>query len=104
MNELFETQDIWIAASLVFLYSVECLAKIEDHELDNRKRMTTYSLAVSLADAETVVEDYTTGQLALTDARSFVGSFNSITQRQRAMRHRGETSWCSPAWIRGEIG
>ena len=109
MNELFETQDIWVGACLVYTYGTDVLARITDHDLDgndrrDRRRATTYSFAVTREDAETVQQDYATGKLGLTDARSFVGSFNSITQRQRAMRHRGETSWCSPAWIAGEVG
>jgi hypothetical protein len=104
VKKLFETQSVWEAAVLVYLYGSECLAIIRDEETESRKRVTTYSIAVPSEDVKIVLEDYLDGRLVLSDAQSFVGAFNSITQRQNAMRRRGESQYCSPEWINGKIG
>ena len=103
-QQLYETNDIWIATAICYAWGTEALAKITDTELDNRRRATIYSLAVAAEEAETIHRDYTEGQLGLTDARSFVGAFNSISQRQKAMRLRGDIEWCSPDWVAGRVG
>jgi hypothetical protein len=99
---LFETQDVWIAAAFVYLYTWDSLVSITDIELDNRKRVTTYALAIPSEDAKIVLEEYQTNRLVLASAKDFVTSFNSITQRQRAMRLSGDLSWHSKRWIEGK--
>jgi hypothetical protein len=69
---------------------------------NNRKRTTTYGISVPSEDAKIVVDDYSSGKLTLASAKDFVGAFNKVTQRQKSMRVKGETSWHSSRWIRGE--
>jgi len=105
VKELFETNDIWFAACLVFTYGKESLAKITDTEIsDSRRRLTTYALAVPSEDVKILREEYDTDQLALSSAKSFVGAYNSIIHRQRKMRERDETAWCSQDWVLGKVG
>ena len=61
VKQLFETSDVWIASVLVYLYGVECLARITDVELENRKRVANYFLAVPSEDAKIVKQDYLDG-------------------------------------------
>src|SRR5258708_5681718 len=94
----FETQDVWIAAAFVYLYTWDSLISITDTETDtasqkpNRKRITTYAIAVPSEDARIVLEQYTTHQLILASAKDFVSAYNSIAQRQRTMRLSGDMS------------
>jgi hypothetical protein len=103
-RNLFVTTDIWVASCLVYLYGKECLARIQDEELGNRRYRTTYNLAVPSEDAQIVVGEYERSEFALSSAKHFVGAYQSITARQNAMRRRGENDWCSPDWIAGKVG
>jgi hypothetical protein len=103
-RELFETSDVWTCIVLVYLYGIDSLAKIEDQELPNRRRLTTYSLAVPSEDAKIVQQEYESGQLALSDAKAFVAAYRQINSTQRHMREHGESQWVSERWIRGEVG
>jgi len=103
-RELFETSDVWTCSVLVYLYGIDSLAKIEDQELTNRRRLTTHSLAVPSEDAKIVQQEYGSGQLALSDAKAFVAAYLQINSTQRRMRERGESQWVSERWVRGEVG
>jgi hypothetical protein len=101
----FTTNSIWEAAVLVYLYGWDSLTQIED-EADgrSRKRMTTYSVAVPSEDAKLIITDYESeAGLPLASAKAFVHAFNLVSQAQKAMRQRGESSWCSSRWIAGKV-
>jgi hypothetical protein len=103
VKELFQTQSVWEAACLTYLYGIECLVEIVDEEIGNRRRLATYSLAVPSEDVKIVLEDYRADRLALSSAKAFVASYNEINSKQRTMRERCQSHWSSPAWIRGEV-
>lgn len=104
-NSLFETQDIFAASVICYLWGTDCLARIKDVEAENRRRTTMYCLAVPVDEATVVASDYYADKDSLTILpRAFVGAYNSIMSKQRAMRHRGDDEWCSPDWIAGRVG
>jgi hypothetical protein len=104
-KELWQTQDVFLAACFIYLYGKEVLAQIKDIDISSsNRRLTSYSLAVPSEDARILVEEYHGNRLALSSAKDFVAAFNSVTQQHKGMRQRGESSWCSEAWQRGEVG
>jgi hypothetical protein len=107
IKTLYETPNVFLAATLVYLYGKDCLARIKDtqHSETDRRRTTSYSLAVPVDEATIIASDYYADRDSLTILpRAFVGAYNSITQRQKDMRHRDEDEWNSPAWISGLVG
>jgi hypothetical protein len=94
----FTTQDVWFAACLAYLgyelYRVELLDEFK----------SSWSFCVESEDAKILAADYDGGRLALSDAKAFVFQFNTLARQQRDLRRRGQTSWVSDKWIRGEIG
>jgi len=105
MKTLYETQDVWLASILAYLYGTECLARITDSSRNKSDRVTTYSLACPVEDAKIVADEYATDSDSLIiKPKEFVGRFNWITQKQNAMRRRGDIEWASLDWISGRVG
>jgi hypothetical protein len=93
----FTTRDVWFAACLAYLgyelYRVELLNGFD----------SVWSFCIESEDAKILAADYDGGRLALSDAKAFVFRFNALARQQRDLRRRGQTSWVSDRWVRGEI-
>jgi hypothetical protein len=96
-RELITTSDVWFASVLTYLgYELAYVTAI-----DSKK--CSYTIQCASLDYEDLERQYyTTGDLALGDARSFVNAFNRLIQNQRAAQREGGT-WTNPRWVSGEI-
>jgi hypothetical protein len=102
-NDEYQTDDIFFAVALMFVYGEECLLKISTDPTVNRerKRSSVYTLNLPSCDAAILFDDFKSGNLAISDLLSYIRTYSFITRLLRNMRYRNEEEWCSPSWIAG---
>jgi hypothetical protein len=91
------TTDIWFCTILLF-------AGYELCSITESEGKCTYTIQCPQFDFEDLETSYRNGTLPLSDAKGFVNTFNSLTQRQKDFRRRGDTQWTNPRWVEGLIG
>jgi hypothetical protein len=82
--------DIWIASVIAYAGSELVRVTLLD------EKMTEWVFLAESEDVRIMTEDYFAGNLALSDARSFVFAFNRLAQQQKEMRRSGVTLWEAP--------
>jgi hypothetical protein len=103
MSDGYHTRDAWFAAAMQYLYGEEVLTRIETKEDTGGRPIQSFHLSVDTQEAGKCFQDYQNGEFALSDLKCFVRTYGFLTRRLREMRKRGETSWVSDGWIRGEV-
>jgi hypothetical protein len=97
-RDVSTTDDIWFASVLLFVGYELCSITEQDG------RQCTYKIQCPQLDFEELESQYRNNELPLSDAKSFVNAFNTISQLQKDYRRRGNTQWTNPRWVSGEIG
>jgi len=89
----FTTNDIFFAATLMYLYGYECLRKVEKPE-----GRATFTLAVPSMGAKDLLSDYKAGQLAISDVLSLARNHGNILRILSDLKREaeGETTWEAP--------
>jgi hypothetical protein len=96
----FITQSIPIGATLAYTYGADSLLKLGLSPNGDRKQVTM-TFFVPSCDAEIIVQDYENHALQIADLKSWYSEHARITSLLKSIKHRGENTWCSSAWING---
>lgn len=101
MNDGFSCNDIWFTVALQYVFGEDALVKIEVEQNTFGRDTPTFFLSIPSLDALEYQKEFQAGTFAISDLRSYVRTYTWLTRKLRDMRKRGETSYCSPAWVAG---
>lgn len=97
-----QTTDIFFASAMLYVYTEDALLKIDvTPDRFGRDRNAAYTLDIPSSEATEYKAQFDRGELAITNLLSYVRTYTWLTRKLREMRTRGETSYCSPAWVAG---
>lgn len=98
MNDGYQTTDLAMVCALLYIYSEDALTRIER----DATRGQTFFLDAPSLDCQSYAQDFTNGELAISDLKSFMRIYDFMVRKLKAMRANGDLSWCSPAWVNGQ--
>ena len=94
-------KEVFFAAALMYVFSEDCLTKIEVVDGERHRKDTLFHLDVPSLDAREYWADWEGKRFAITDLSAFTGIYARLTKILKQMRNDGSDCYCSPAWVRG---
>jgi hypothetical protein len=88
----YSTQDIGFAVAMMYVFGEEVLYEIEVPE---KKGGAEFCLRIPPTDAGRYRKDFDSGELAISDLKSFLKMFSWVSGTLRDMRKQGQHLWSS---------
>lgn len=99
----YVTTDAFFCATLLYIFGTNALIRVtEEDKSDGSRTVKKFQMAVPSLDADSYLQDYLKGQMAITDARELFRCYSRVTQIMKQMSRDAVDSWESSRWIAGE--